>query len=99
MEPEPAMQAHLDVGGRTLLPVHWATFNLANHDWDEPIRRTVVEAARLEIDVVTPRIGEWIEVPGSQPSQAWWEAIREEEMPANDPTSVRSLSPPYSRSP
>jgi L-ascorbate metabolism protein UlaG (beta-lactamase superfamily) len=76
MEPEPAMRAHLDVGGETLLPVHWATFNLANHDWDEPIRRTVAEGARLEIDVVTPRIGEWIEAPGSQPSQAWWEGIR-----------------------
>ncbi len=48
MEPESAMQAHLDVVGRTLLPVHWGTFNLAFHDWDEPIERTVAEAQRLE---------------------------------------------------
>ena len=74
MEPEPAMQAHLDVKGKTLLPVHWGTFNLANHDWDEPIRRAVIEAQRLRIDIVTPRIGEWIEVPATQPTEAWWEA-------------------------
>ncbi|MGB5813361.1 MAG: MBL fold metallo-hydrolase [Polyangiales bacterium] len=73
MAPEPAMQAHLDVQGQTLLPVHWGTFNLAFHDWDEPIRRAVAEARRLDIDLLTPRIGEWIEVPTTQPTHAWWE--------------------------
>lgn len=76
MEPEPAMQAHLDVKGGTLLPVHWGTFNLGYHDWDEPIRRAITEARRLGINLVTPRIGEWIEVPAARPTQAWWEAKR-----------------------
>jgi L-ascorbate metabolism protein UlaG (beta-lactamase superfamily) len=31
MDPEEAVQAHGDLGGRVLLPVHWATFNLAFH--------------------------------------------------------------------
>ena len=73
MEPEPAMQAHLEVKGKTLLPVHWGTFNLANHDWDEPIRRAVAVARRLDIDLLTPRVGEWVELPATRPTQAWWD--------------------------
>ena len=37
MAPEEAVQAHGDVRGAALLPVHWGTFNLAFHAWDEPI--------------------------------------------------------------
>jgi len=29
MTPEEAMQTHLDLGGKVMVPVHWATFNLA----------------------------------------------------------------------
>ena len=58
MDPESAVQAHLDLGGTTLLPVHWATFNLSYHAWDEPIARTVAAAKGKGVNVVTPRIGE-----------------------------------------
>ena len=39
MDPEEAMRAHGDLGGRVLLPIHWATFNLAFHRWAEPVER------------------------------------------------------------
>ena len=41
MPPEQSVQAHQDVRARRMFPVHWSTFNLAYHDWDEPIRRTM----------------------------------------------------------
>ena len=41
MDPESAVRAHGELGARTLLPVHWATFNLAYHEWAEPIERAV----------------------------------------------------------
>src|ERR1041384_4449501 len=34
--PENALKAFQLLRGRRLLPVHWGTFNLAMHDWDEP---------------------------------------------------------------
>lgn len=35
-----------------MLPVHWATFNLAYHDWEEPIVRTLAAAAEKVVNVV-----------------------------------------------
>ncbi|MBF0589990.1 MAG: MBL fold metallo-hydrolase, partial [Magnetococcales bacterium] len=39
MMPEETAQAHLDLGGKTLLPIHWARFDLALHHWTEPVQR------------------------------------------------------------
>ena len=46
MDPEEAVRAHGDLGGRVLLPIHWATFNLAFHRWAEPVQRLLAAAAR-----------------------------------------------------
>ncbi len=74
MPPEQAVQAVVDVRGQRLFPVHWSTFNLAYHAWDEPIRRTVAEARRTGIQLVTPRLGEWVDADREFVSTAWWEA-------------------------
>jgi L-ascorbate metabolism protein UlaG (beta-lactamase superfamily) len=58
MAPEPAVQAHADLGAKTLLPIHWATFDLSYHAWDEPIVRTLAAAKAKGVHVITPRIGE-----------------------------------------
>ncbi len=61
MNPESAVQAYLDLGAHSMLPVHWATFNLAYHDWAEPIVRTVAAAQAKGVPVITPRVGEKFE--------------------------------------
>jgi L-ascorbate metabolism protein UlaG (beta-lactamase superfamily) len=76
MTPEQAVQVHRDVRGKRMFPVHWSTFNLAYHDWDEPIRRTVAEANRAGIELVTPRLGEWVDADRPFASTRWWEAVR-----------------------
>ncbi len=58
MNPEDAIRAQLDLGAEVLLPVHWATFNLAYHAWSEPILRTLEAASGKPVTVITPRIGE-----------------------------------------
>jgi L-ascorbate metabolism protein UlaG (beta-lactamase superfamily) len=58
MDPESAVQAHIDLGGKVLLPIHWATFNLSYHAWSEPIERTLAAAREKGVQVITPRIGE-----------------------------------------
>ncbi len=35
--PENALAAHGLLGGGPLLPIHWGTFNLALHPWDDPV--------------------------------------------------------------
>ena len=34
--PDNALEAHALLGGGAFLPVHWGTFSLAMHAWDEP---------------------------------------------------------------
>jgi L-ascorbate metabolism protein UlaG (beta-lactamase superfamily) len=76
MTPEQAVQVHRDVRAKRMFPVHWSTFNLAYHDWDEPIRRTAAEAARVGADLVTPRVGEVVDADRPFQSTRWWEAVR-----------------------
>lgn len=72
MSPESAIQAHRDLGAGTLLPVHWGTFNLAYHAWEEPVVRAVKEAKSQGVQIVTPRPGEKFEVGAPFVNQAWY---------------------------
>lgn len=72
MDPEAAVTAHADLGASALLPVHWATFNLAYHDWAEPIERTLAAAAIRGIQVATPRVGEAFDFGQALPAARWW---------------------------
>jgi L-ascorbate metabolism protein UlaG (beta-lactamase superfamily) len=72
MRPEQGVATHLDVRGGLLLPVHWATFNLAFHPWAEPVERLLVEAERHEVPVVVPRPGQRVDVSDPPPLDPWW---------------------------
>ena len=61
LTPEQAVDAHAMLRGGVLLPVHWGTFNLAFHAWDEPAERVVAAAGTAGAQVVMPRPGESIE--------------------------------------
>ncbi len=56
--PENAARVHQQVRGRTLMPVHWGTFNLALHAWDQPIRHLLELAGRLDIELLSPMMGQ-----------------------------------------
>ncbi|MEI2623294.1 MAG: MBL fold metallo-hydrolase [Giesbergeria sp.] len=43
--PENALKALDLLGGGAFLPVHWGTFNLAMHDWDEPAETLLAPCA------------------------------------------------------
>lgn len=73
MMPEETVQAHLDLRGKVLLPIHWAKFNLALHPWKEPIERLSREAVTQSVSVVTPQIGETFSPDGNYPRSRWWD--------------------------
>ena len=73
MNPEEAVQAHVDLRAKVMLPVHWATFNLGFHAWREPPDRTVAAARKAGITLVVPRPGEAVTVDGQVRSiDTWW---------------------------
>lgn len=76
MSPEDAVRAHKEVQAKRMFPVHWGTFNLAYHDWDEPIKRTLQAAIKEKIDLVTPRVGEIVFANQEFLSENWWENVQ-----------------------
>ncbi len=75
MTPEAAVQQHLDLRGHILVPLHWATFDMALHPWTEPIERMLAEANKRDVGYVTPRIGQLLyldKLPGNEP---WWRSV------------------------
>ncbi|MEM9081253.1 MAG: MBL fold metallo-hydrolase [Verrucomicrobiota bacterium] len=58
LNPEQALQAFLDLGAHTLIPMHYATFPLGNEDFHEPEERLLAEASRLglrdQIQILEP---------------------------------------------
>ena len=76
MLPEETVQAHIDVKGELLLPIHWGAFTLALHEWSDPIERVTKEAKRLGVNITTPQIGESITLKSKDyPSAAWWREV------------------------
>jgi L-ascorbate metabolism protein UlaG (beta-lactamase superfamily) len=75
MTPEEGVAAGLDVRAKLLVPVHWATFQLAMHPWGEPADRVWREAKAADIPLSVPRPGERIDVTEPPPVEGWWQAL------------------------
>ena len=76
MTPEEAVKAHIAIKAKRMLPVSWGTFNIAFHDWNEPIIRTVKAASEQEADLVTPHPGEVVVVGEPFQSDSWWDEVK-----------------------
>lgn len=74
--PENALTAFEWLGKGTLLPVHWGTFNLALHDWNEPAETLFTLAAERKLRVLTPKLGQVFEPSRVDEAQPWWRDVR-----------------------
>lgn len=73
--PKGALEAHAMLGATHLLPIHWATFELGLHAWNEPPETLVTEAAKSNVSVVTPLLGEPVEPLAGEKGSTWWRAL------------------------
>lgn len=81
MNPEQAAQAAVDLQTRAALPSHVGRFNISYHTWDEPFRRFTAAGAGKPYRVVTPMIGEAIDIDNrSKPFSPWWELSEKKEV-------------------
>jgi L-ascorbate metabolism protein UlaG (beta-lactamase superfamily) len=73
MLPEETVQAHLDVKGKVMIPIHWGAFTLSLHDWTDPAERVTKAAKEHNVILATPKIGEPVTIGASgYPNAAWW---------------------------
>ena len=73
MFPEETIQAHLDLGGDVLHPIHWGTFNLSLHSWFDPMERLTAEAGSKGVKTALPVAGETTVYDTRVPNRRWWE--------------------------
>lgn len=72
MFPEETARAHLDLKGRVLHPIHWGTFNLSLHAWNDPMQRLVRAAGQTGIETATPMAGETFVYGAGSRENFWW---------------------------
>ncbi len=73
--PANALTAFDMLGGGTLLPVHWGTFNLALHDWEEPAETLLGLSEQQKKRILTPRLGEALEPERVEGVNPWWREL------------------------
>ncbi|MEQ8909512.1 MAG: MBL fold metallo-hydrolase [Vicingaceae bacterium] len=73
MMPEETAQAAVDLRAKLAMPIHWGAFTLAFHSWTDPVVRVKAKAKELGVNLITPQIGEAIELGALDlPQKEWW---------------------------
>lgn len=87
--PENALEALRLLGGGAFLPVHWGTFCLAMHEWDEPAETLLRLAPSQGVQLVMPQLGEAVEPRQVDKPVPWWR-----QADAGIPSPVGAQPPP-----
>jgi L-ascorbate metabolism protein UlaG (beta-lactamase superfamily) len=80
--PHNALKALALLGGGAFLPIHWGTFSLALHAWDQPAETLLELGPASGARLMMPRLGEPAEPVHQTPLEPWWRAIDAPELPA-----------------
>ncbi len=70
--PEQAVDAHIEVRGGVLVPIHWGTFNLALHAWTEPPERLIAATEKAGVTLVVPEPGQSFDPRDPPEVVRWW---------------------------
>ena len=73
--PKNALEALKMLGGGPFLPVHWGTFNLAMHAWDESPETLLELGRKAGVQLVMPRLGEPVEPAHAERAEPWWRDV------------------------
>jgi len=89
--PENALEAWSLLGKSAFLPVHWGTFSLAMHAWDEPAETLLALGPKRGVQLVMPRLGEPVEPAHVERVDPWWRSVERAEqrrVPVEAPAPV-----------
>jgi L-ascorbate metabolism protein UlaG (beta-lactamase superfamily) len=103
--PENALAALSLLGGGAFLPVHWGTFNLAMHAWDQPAETLLELGPKQDVQLVMPMLGEPAEPSRAEQVTPWWRAadageqgdgaLAQEEAPSLPPATDGAEAVPW----
>ena len=72
MLPEEGVKAFRDLRAERYFPVHWGMFTLALHRWYEPIETITQLAEKNDFPLITPVIGQLVDVSSDTNFPSWW---------------------------
>lgn len=72
--PAQTLQAHRDLNGKHMIPIHNSTFNLAFHPWFEPLESLDKQAQQSD-NMLTPAFGEVVYLANPQKTEKWWQTL------------------------
>ncbi|UTW61639.1 MBL fold metallo-hydrolase [bacterium SCSIO 12741] len=76
MMPEETVQAHLDLQGKYLVPIHWGKFNLALHSWKDPVQRMTAKAKEKGVYYLIPEVGHTFTLNTAEGAGSnWWQEV------------------------
>jgi L-ascorbate metabolism protein UlaG (beta-lactamase superfamily) len=94
--PENALKALALLGGGAFLPVHWGTFSLAMHAWDQPAEALLALAPKISARLLMPRLGAPIEPARAMQIEPWWREVDSVAQPAlADPNHELPTTMPF----
>lgn len=96
--PEHALEAYALLGGGAFLPVHWGTFSLAMHAWDQPAETLLTLGSKQGAQLVMPRLGEAVEPAHANAVTPWWrgvDTVSQSAAPAAQPEMTLPKSMPW----
>lgn len=79
MFPAETVQAHQDLKGKAMLPVHNGTFKLAFHPWKDPLEQVTIIGEQKGQLVQTPVVGEEVSVDEPRWFSKWWRDVPDDE--------------------
>lgn len=75
MIPEESVTAGKILNAKTIMPIHWGAYKLAQHPWDDSVERFTQEAEKQSINYITPKIGETFHYGKEYKNTKWWKDI------------------------
>ena len=75
MGPVNALTAYRMLASGAFLPIHWGTFNLAIHPWNEPPETVLRLGAPRDVSLLMPKLGEPVEPARANGVDPWWRTV------------------------
>ncbi len=83
MFPEQSVKAALDLKAKIAMPIHFASFALSFHSWNDPVERFYKSAKQNKLTIATPLIGQPVILGKKIPQEKWWQENTEEDKDSN----------------
>ena len=91
--PENALKAFELLGGGAFLPVHWGTFSLAMHAWDQPAEVLMEKGSGVQL--VMPHLGEPVEPSHVERVHPWWRGVEKGKARPAEPAMTLPKAVPW----